>query len=106
MLAIVLLPEPDKPREPEDRGPVRVQPGARRLVDHEALAVDVGRPPQAERDHARPDGRVREAIDQDEGAGLSILGVGIEGHRGRRRQIADADLVQCERDRPRCARAC
>ena len=41
-----------------------------------------------------PTVRVGEAVDQDEGAGLAVLGVGIEGDGDAGREIAEADLVE------------
>ena len=58
--------------------------------------MHVGRAPQPMRDHARRRRLVGLAVDQDEGAGLAIVGVGIEGDRRRRREIAEADLVELE----------
>ncbi len=46
-----------------------------------ALAVDVGGPAQGEVDHARRRRLVGEAVDQDEGAGLPVVAIGVEGDR-------------------------
>ena len=54
---------------------------------------------QREMDHAGADGAVGEAVDQDEAAGVVVLGVGIESDRLVEAHVADADLVQFERFR-------
>ena len=38
-----------------------------------------------------------DAVDQDEGAGLAVLDVGVEGDRRRGGEIAEADLVERQR---------
>ena len=67
--------------EPEDRGLLLLERGALGLADRERLPVDVGGAAQPEGDHAGADGVVGEAVDQDEGAGLAVLGVGVERDR-------------------------
>jgi hypothetical protein len=69
----------------------------RSLVDGMAMAMDVGGPPQSERDHAGAGGRMGEAVDQDEGAGAPVLRIGVESHRARGREVAEADFVQRQR---------
>ena len=68
-----------------------------RLARHrKAVPMDVGRAPEPVGDHARRRRFVRLAVDQDEGAGFAILGVGVVGDRHRRRDVAEADLVEVE----------
>ena len=43
--------------------------------------VDIGGAAQREIDHPGRDGFVRIAIDKDEGAGITVVGVRIERHR-------------------------
>ncbi len=50
--------------------------------------MDVGRAAQRERDHAGADRLVGVAVDDDEGAGLAVVVVGIECDRRRGREIA------------------
>ena len=47
---------------------------------------------------------VRQAVDQDEAAGIAVLAVGVEGDRAVEREVADADLVQLELLAARCSR--
>ena len=63
----------------------------------QALAMNVGGAAQAVRDHARRDGLVGRAVDQDEGAGFAILGIGVVGDRHGRGDIGEADLVERQR---------
>src|SRR6516225_2929388 len=67
------------------------------LVHGERLPMDVSRAAQAVADHAGGDGRVGEAVDQDEGAGLAIVLVNVESDRLGEREIAEADVVEIER---------
>ncbi len=83
--------------EPQHHRLVMHQPAALGLADGDGLAMDIGRAPQREIDHAGGDRLVGIAVDQDEGAGVAVVGVRIEGDRPRHRQIADADLVQRQR---------
>ena len=53
----------------------------RRLVDQQALPVNVRRTPQAESDHARAGRGIREAIDEDERARGAVIRVRIECDR-------------------------
>ena len=80
-LAMVDLPEPGQAGEPQHRRLLALQLGARcGLSTEQRLPVDVGGAAQRESDHAGADGRVGEAVDQDEGAGVAVL-----AHRDRRR---------------------
>ena len=83
--------------EPEHRRTLVLQVGAAALADIERLPVDVFGASQRMQDHAGANGGVCDAVDQDEGAGRAVLGEGIEGDRGPRREVADADLVEVER---------
>ncbi len=58
--------------------------------------MHVRRASQAEIDHSGSDRGIGVAVDQDEAAGIAILGVGIEGKRLRRRNVAITDFVQCQ----------
>ena len=78
---MVDLPEPDSPVNQSTQGCCPFSLDRAPLVDGERLPLDVGGAPQAELDHARSDRGMGEAVDQDEAAGLGILGVRIEHER-------------------------
>ena len=61
--------------------------------------MDIGRATQTEVDHAGAGGRVGEAVDENERAGLAILRVRVERDRRRGREVAQADLVERQRAR-------
>ena len=67
------------------------------LAHGQMLQVHVGGAAQCEIDHAGGDRLVGEAIDQNERAGLAVLGVRIERQRPRNGHVANADLVELER---------
>ncbi|MNP05027.1 hypothetical protein D3C76_969680 [compost metagenome] len=46
--------------------------------------------------HARTDGVVAQAVDDDEAAGIAVFGIGIEGDSLVQAQVADADFVQLQ----------
>ena len=96
-LAIVDLPAPDRPVNHRIAGRWCLSARARLAGYRQVVAMDIGRAAQAVGDHARRRGFVGEAVDQDEGAGLAVVGIGIEGDRHRRREIAEADLVERQR---------
>ena len=54
-------------------------------------------------DQTGADGLVGEAVDQDEAAGLAILGVRIERDRPVQADVADADFVQFQLFAARCS---
>ena len=85
-----------EPREPEDAGLLALLARARLLVDVRRLPVDVLRPPQGEVQQAGADRVVRQAVDQDEAAGVAVLLVGVEGDRAVHGDVAHADLVQLQ----------
>src|SRR6185437_10459546 len=85
-----------KTGEPEHDGPLPLLAGARLLADVARLPMDIGRPPEAEIDHSRADGRVGESVDQDEAAGVPVVVIGIECDRVRCREIGVAHLVEME----------
>ena len=58
--------------------------------------MDVGGAAEREVDHAGRDRRVGEAVDQDEAAGVAVLGIGVEGDRLGGREVDEADLVQLQ----------
>ena len=97
MLAIVDLPAPDSPVNQTIAGFCFFSAARSLLPIEKRLPVNVGRAAQAERDHAGADRAVRVAVDDDEGAGLPVLLVGIEDDRRRRRDVAEADVVEAER---------
>ena len=72
-LAIVDLPEPDRPVNHTQRGAWPLSARARGLVDVEVLPVDVAGAAQREVERAGGDGRVALAVDQDEAAELAIV---------------------------------
>ena len=78
---MVDLPEPDRPVNHSTTGlwPFSVSRSARLISS--GLRVDVGRAAQAELDHAGADRGVGVAVDQDEGAGVAVVRVGVEGDR-------------------------
>jgi hypothetical protein len=73
-------------------------------ADGQRLPMDVAGASQTEGDHPGAGRLVREAVDQDEGAGIAIGGVGVERHRRRGRQIAEPDLVEAQGLSARCAK--
>ena len=106
-LAMVDLPEPDRPVNQSIAGFWPFSAARAGLLDRGRLPMDVGG--AAQRRSAimpAPHGRVGVAVDQDEGAGVAVLRVGIEGDRLRGREIAEADLVQRQRARRHAAPAC
>ena len=63
----------------------------------------------AAEDHPGADGVVRRLVDEDERAGLAVLGVRVDGERLGEAQPDDADVVQREplrRRRPPRASGC
>ena len=84
---MVDLPEPERPVNQSTQGCWPFSRGARRLVDGERLPMDVGRRAAAPNwIMPAPTVRIGEAVDQDEAAGLAVLGVRIEDERlGRAR---------------------
>ena len=69
MLAMVDLPEPDRPVNHRIAGFWCLSAARSALPIKQRLPVDVGAAAQPERDHAGADGLVGEAVDEDEGAG-------------------------------------
>ena len=68
----------------------------RLAIDREPMPMHVGRAPEPMRDHARRRRLVGGAIDQDEAAGVAIVGIGVEGDGHGGRDIAEADFVEIE----------
>jgi len=60
------------------------------------LHVDVLAATQRKMDQPRADGVVAQAVDDDEAAGVAVLGVGIEGDRTVEAEVAHADRVEVE----------
>ena len=63
-------------------------------ADIDCLAHQIGRPPQAERDHSGGHGAIGVAIDEDEASGFVDLAVGVEGDRAVESDVAEADIVE------------
>ena len=80
-LAMVDLPAPESPVNHNTQGFCSLRPRPRCLVDRQLLPPHIGRAAQAELDHARRDGGVGETVDQDERAGVGVLGVRVEHQR-------------------------
>ena len=97
MLAIVDLPEPDRPVSHTTPGRWLFSLGAGRLVDPDVLPVDVVRAPQREVQQAGTDRVLGELVDDDEPAGVAVVGVRVERDRAIEAEVADADLVELER---------
>ena len=68
-------------REPQDARLLVLAGGMGLLVDFDRLPVNVLGAPQREMDQAGADGAVGHAVDQDEAAGIAVLGVGVERDR-------------------------
>ena len=95
---MVDLPAPDRPVNQSTHGFWPFSAGARGLVDLERLPVDVGARGAAPKSiMPGADRGVGEAVDQDEAARVAVLGVGIEGDRLGRVEIAEADFVELQR---------
>ena len=76
--------------EPQDRRALMLERGARsRLVTLRSCRWTLVARRRPWVDHARRRRLVGGAVDQDEGAGLAIVGIGIEGDRLRRREVAE-----------------
>ena len=103
---MVDLPEPERPVNQSTRGLLVLQPARARRGRRRAPANGCWGAPEREADHAGGDGRVGEAVDQDEAAGVAVLLIGVEGDRRGGRDVDEADLVQLQHLRRRCARAC
>ena len=82
--------------EPEHRRSLAFGGRAALLGDVERLPVDVLRAAQREMDHAGPHSAVADPVDDDEAAGVVIVGVGIKRDRLIETDIAQANLVQLE----------
>ena len=95
-LPIVDLPEPESPVNQSHAGLLPLLGRTGLLVDVGRLPVNVVGPPQGEVQQAGADRIVRQAVDQDETAGISVLPIGVEGDRAIHREVAHADLVQLE----------
>ena len=93
-LAMVDLPAPGRPVNHSTAGRWCIRRDTFGLADRQVLMMDIGGPAQREIDHAGGDRFVRIAIDQDEGAGIAIVGIRIERDRPGDRKIADADSLR------------
>ena len=83
--------------EPQDRGAVMHEGRAHRFAYRVAVVVDIGRPSQRKIDHPGGDRFVGITIDQDEGAGITIVRIGVEYDRPGNGYITHAHLVQRQR---------
>ena len=92
----VRLAGPRKARQPNHARLLPLEIGVGTLVDLDRLPFDDLRSPQSLAQHAGGDGVVGDAVDQDEAAGVAILGVGIKGDRPVEFQFADADFVEVQ----------
>ena len=94
MLAIVDLPAPERPVNQRIAGFCRLSAARSALPISSGCQWILVPRRSAELDHAGADGAVGEAIDDDEGAGLAVLGVRVEGDRRGRRDVAKGDVVE------------
>ena len=100
MLAIVDLPDTRQPGQPHHRrGGGSFCAGAGGLVDPDVLPVDVVRTAQREVQQAGTDRDVGQLVDDDEAAGVAVVGVRVERDRPVEADVAHADLVELERRR-------
>src|SRR4051812_16219625 len=83
-------------REPENAGSLALDRRARRAIDRKVLGMDVVRAAQREVQHARADGLIGEAIDDDKAAGVAVMRIRIERDRLVELELANADFVQLE----------
>ena len=90
------LPRSRDSREPDDGGLLPFDRRVRLLVDFNGSPIHGGRTPQSFADHPGTNRIVRDAVDEDEAARVSILDVRIEGDRAIQLEFADADLVEVE----------
>ncbi len=67
--------------EPENARFLMLEDGALGLVERERLEMYVAGAPQGECDDAGRRDAVGGAVDQDEGAGGAVVGIGVEGDR-------------------------
>ena len=93
---MVDLPAPESPVSQSTHGALALERGTRRLVDVDVLYVDIVGAAQRELQHPGAHGLVGQPVDQDEAAGVAVLGVGVESNRLVELELADADLVQLE----------
>ena len=66
------------------------------FVHLDLLPVDVVGSAQCEVEHSGTHRVLGDPVDDDESAGLTLIGIGVEGHRTIGSQIADPDFVQFE----------
>jgi hypothetical protein len=95
-LAIVDLPEPDRPVNHRQRGLLALDRGALGLVDVERLPVHVGGAVQREVERAAGDGGEALAVDQDEAAEQAVVRVRLEGDRLVEAEVHVGDLVELQ----------
>ena len=90
------IPRPREPGEPQDRRFLMLERGMRFAADRGAMPMHVGRAPEPMGDHPRGRGLVGRPVDEDEGAGRAVVGIGVEGDRHGRCDVAEPDLVEVE----------
>jgi hypothetical protein len=95
-LAMVDFARTRQAGHPDHRRALALERGACLLVDVHVLQVDVVGAAQREVQHAGTDRVVRQAVDQDEAAGLAVGRVRVEGDRAVEREVAHADLVEVQ----------
>src|SRR5581483_11511188 len=90
------LARPGQAGEPDDERPLRLERRACRRIDLDRLSADVVRATKRELEEPRADGVVRDAVDEDEAAGIAVLHVRVEGDRLAQLDVDDADGVELE----------
>ena len=95
-LAIVDSPAPGKPVSHTTKGLLGLGGGALGRRDVLGLMMEVRRLVQPRNHHAGGNGRQGGPVDQDERAGLSILGIRIEGDKLRSLDPGTTDRVQLQ----------
>jgi len=88
-LAITDFPAPDRPVNHRIAARLMFELSARLPADREIVTVNVGRAAQAMGDHARRRRFVGEPVDQNEGAGVAIVRIGIKRRSASSSQIAE-----------------
>ena len=99
MLAMVDLPDPDRPVNQQHKGFLALCHSALGLVHIQRLPVDVLASPQGKLDHANTGGSVGFGVNQDEGSSCAICLIGIKGNRAVERYVAGGNVVERQRVR-------
>ena len=106
MLAIVDLPDPDRPVNHTTAGPWSFWPARAALSTFTSCQWMLCERRSAKCSRPGTDGDVGQLVDDDEATGVAVDVVGVERDRPIEADVAHADLVQLERRSPRDGRAC